>query len=150
MVIVIIKYGDFYYPKDYPTCSSSSPTFFEYKVSSSGDSASVNSLKNSTPSVSVFAKEWHCKYVTQFYTDSALSTKWTPTSQSSGKWHTYTPAFNNTKTGRDGTWNSWVKGKGQQITNNFAYTDQDRRWAAQFNSTGEKLTRTATPSETGQ
>tara|TARA_R100001460_G_scaffold8868_4_gene21833 strand:+ start:6691 stop:10995 length:4305 start_codon:yes stop_codon:yes gene_type:complete len=147
---ITVKYGDFYYPKDYPTCSSSSPTFFEYKVSSSGDSASINSLKNSTPSVSVFAKEWHCKYVTQFYTDSALSTKWTPTSQSSGKWHTYTPAFSNTKTGRDGTWNSWVKGEGQPITNNFAYTDQDRRWAAQFNATGEKLTRTATPSETGQ
>ncbi len=147
---ITVKYGDFYYPKDYPTCSSSSPTFFEYKVSSSGDSASINSLKNSTPSVSVFAKEWHCKYVTQFYTDSALSTKWTPTSQSSGKWHTYIPAFSNTKTGRDGTWNSWVKGEGQPITNNFAYTDQDRRWAAQFNATGEKLTRTATPSETGQ
>ena len=147
---IVVKYGDFYYPKDYPTCSSSSPAFFEYVISPNGTASSALTLTGAAGSQGVFAKEWHCKYVTQFYTDSALSNKWTPNNQSAGLWHTYTPAQNLTKTGRDGTWNSWVEGPGQEINNTFPYTDQNRKWAAQFNATGEKLIRTAVPSSTGQ
>ena len=98
----------------------------------------------------MYAKEWHAKYVTQFYTDSSLSTKWNPNQITSGKWHVYSPAFNTTKTGRDGTWNSWVRSPGQEITNFTDFTDENRRWVAEFDqATGEKILRSAFPSSTG-
>ena len=147
---ITVKYGDFYYPKDYPTCPSAPPAFFEYKVSSSGKSSAFSALAGATPTITLYAKEWHAKYVTQFYTDSSLSTKWNPNQITSGKWHVYSPAFNTTKTGRDGTWNSWVRSPGQEITNFTDFTDENRRWVAEFDqATGEKILRSAFPSSTG-
>mgnify|MGYP003669354975 FL=1 len=148
---ITVKYGDFYYPKDYPTCPSTPPTYFIYRVIEEGSANEIEALREGSVNqgIRLVAKEWHAKYVTQFYTDTALTNKWTPSSQSNGNWHSYGAVFKDSKTARDGSWNSWVKAPGQQITTNFPYTDKDRKWAAQFNSTGEKAIRTAIPSYTG-
>ena len=144
---ITLKYGDFYYPKDYPSCpSSTSSTSYEYRVSvGANNTGSAASLQ---PNISVFAKEWHLKYITQFFTDAALSIPWVPV-QSLGAYHSYIALENASKNGRDGTSNSYMKGLGANMSTNDPGTNNTRRWTAQFNSTGLKTARTAQPNEYG-
>ena len=135
---ITITYGDFYYP----TCRSENVYAYEYKISNGQNT--VGAAASQVPLNSVFAREWHLKYVTQLFTDSALTTKYTPNS-SGGNWYSYTALQNDSQNAASGTWNSYVLEPGGQMNQNTLAADANRRWTAYFDTTGKKQIRTATP-----
>jgi hypothetical protein len=76
-----IEYGDFNYPatasggpdENIGPASGSLPTVFRYQINQSSCSSSFSSIAN------LFAREPLAKYVTQLYTNSSLTTKYTGT-----------------------------------------------------------------------
>jgi hypothetical protein len=94
----------------------------------------------------VFAKEWSYKYVTQFYTDATLTTKWTPI-QVNGTWHSY--SGRGTSSAGVGAENSSNQGDETPVSANYLTNSNslnERRWMAQFDATGKKVNGTAVPS----
>ncbi len=142
-VKVNISFGDFYYNN-----VSDGSASYSYSVSSDGYSNSgIASFNN--PTIVVFAKEWSYKYVTQFYTDEALTTKWTP-NQTAGSWHSY--SGRGTSSADIGAENSNNQSDGSLVdAGNLSNNNllNERRWMAEFDSTGKKVYGTAVPS-TGQ
>ena len=142
-VNVRISFGDFYYNN-----VSSGSASYPYSVCNQGYSNSgIASFNN--PTTVVFAKEWSYKYVTQFYTDETLTNKWTPI-QTAGTWHSY--SGRGTSSANVGAENSSNQGDGSvvaagDLTNSNSLNE--RRWMAQFDATGKKVSGTAVPS-TGQ
>ena len=142
-VNVRISFGDFYYNN-----VSSGSASYPYSVCNQGYSNSgIASFNN--PTTVVFAKEWSYKYVTQFYTDESLTNKWTPI-QTAGTWHSY--SGRGTSSADVGAENSSNQGDGSVVAaSNLTNSNSlnERRWMAQFDATGKKVSGTAVPS-TGQ
>jgi hypothetical protein len=81
------------------------------------------------------------KYVTQFYTDAELTTKWTG---GSGNYHSYSPGGADQLCAIAGTQNaSSISGSYSNSVKN--QSNQKRRWTAKFNSSGIKTAGTAKP-----
>jgi hypothetical protein len=87
------------------------------------------------------------KYVSQFYTDAALTQAWSPNnwSESTG-WHSYS-ALDNAYVANNGMeFSNFINNNSTNYTQ--IYTDSNRRWTAFFESTGIKRMGTAIPSVT--
>ena len=136
---VKISFGDFYYNN-----VSSGSASYSYSVSNGYNGSSLASFID--PTAVVFAKEWSYKYVTQFYTDATLTTKWTPI-QVNGTWHSY--SGRGTSSAGVGAENSSNQGDETPVSANYLTNSNslnERRWMAQFDATGKKVNGTAVPS----
>ena len=138
-VKVDISFGDFYYNN-----VSSGSASYSYSVSNGYSNSGIASFNN--PTTVVFAKEWSYKYVTQFYTDETLTTTWTPI-QTAGTWHSYSgrgtsSADIGAENSNNQNDNSTVDA-GNLSNNNLL---NERRWMAEFDATGKKVSGTAVPS----
>jgi len=145
---VNVNFGDFYYPE------SNSDYFYQYQVGIGYSTANEVFPPNGTSFV--YAREWSLKYVSQFYTDSTLLTKWEP-SQVSGNFHSYRSVSPNDQdqvpnSTKQGTNNSNVVKLGNPTPTAFelaqgdVYSDSNRFFIAQFDATGKKIAGTAQPS----
>jgi len=140
-----ITFGDFYYPSAYGTASS-----FSYWISN-GQSNRATAQKTQPIATEVYAREWHFKYITQLYKDPNLTIPLTTTNgldQAGGGFHSYCAATDGSINSKYGNSNSHTNGIGQATTT--TYTDQDRRWTAQFDSNGLKNKGTAQPNRKNQ
>lgn len=140
-----ITFGDFYYPSAYGAATS-----FSYWISSG--QANRTTAQNTQPiATEVYAREWHFKYITQLYKDSNLTIPLTTANglnQTAGGFHSYCAATDGSINSEHGNSNSHTNGIGQTTTS--TYTDQDRRWTAQFDSNGKKIKQTAQPNRKNQ
>jgi hypothetical protein len=81
------------------------------------------------------------RYVSQFYTDAALTTKWTPTNYSPNTaWYGYKPVSPQTVNAKQGTSNSNSGNFKLPIssTNPDGFDNIDRKWVAYFEIDGKK------------
>jgi hypothetical protein len=140
-----ITFGDFYYPSAYGTATS-----FSYWISNG--QANRTTAQNTQPiATEVYAREWHFKYITQLYKDPNLTIPLTTANglnQTAGGFHSYCAATDGSINSEHGNSNSHTNGIGQSTTS--TYTDQDRRWTAQFDSNGKKIKQTAQPNRKNQ
>ena len=140
-----ITFGDFYYPSAYGTATS-----FSYWISNG--QANRTTAQNTQPiATEVYAREWHFKYITQLYKDPNLTIPLTTANglnQTAGGFHSYCAATDGSINSEHGNSNSHTNGIGQPTTS--TYTDQDRRWTAQFDSNGKKIKQTAQPNRKNQ
>ena len=138
-VKVNVSYGDFYYPPFGQENKS-----FAYRVSQSGTAGEVDSYEAQTQ-ITVYAREWAMKYVTQFYTDAALTTSWIP-NNTAGNYHVYHPLQTTQE-----DWNSEFGTENSSFTsqttsiNTFASENYTRRYTAQFDDNGKKIKGSANP-----
>jgi len=145
---VKISFGDFYYP------NVSSALSYGYKISSNGQT-SAGSASIETQDTTVWAKEWAMEYVTQFYTDSELSTVYPGTVNAN--FYSYSPLtilpeitpgpapFNTDS----GTENSSPLPIGVAIFPggiNAGLNQASRLFVAQFDGSGKKIKASAIPS----
>lgn len=140
-----ITFGDFYYPSAYGTASS-----FSYWISN-GQANRASAQSTQPIATEVYAREWHFKYITQLYKDPNLTIPLTTANglnQSAGGFHSYCAATDGSINSKYGNSNSHTNGIGQAPNSN--YTDQDRRWTAQFDSNGMKIKQTAQPNRQNQ
>jgi len=137
MVTASAFFDDFYYPSIY---NGTNIYAYNYRISTSPQNTSTAAL-SVAPSIEVWAREWHMKYVTKFYTNSDLTTVYNP-----GKgWYIYSPLEENEINALYGTDYSNVVGSGNPnrglSRNNF------RKWVAYFDNNGLKsLVNSNTPS----
>ena len=139
-VKVNISFGDFYYNN-----VSSGAASYPYSVTNSGY-ANAGIASYNAPTTVVFAKEWSYKYVTQFYTNENLTDEWTP-SQDYGDWHSFSGrATSSADVGAENSSNvaddQTVSASDLQNNNSL----NQRRWMAQFDANGKKVSGTAVPS----
>jgi hypothetical protein len=140
-----ITFGDFYYPSAYGTATS-----FSYWISN-GQSSRTTAQNTQPIATEVYAREWHFKYITQLYKDPNLTIPLTTANglnQTAGGFHSYCAATDGSINSEYGNSNSHTNGIGQTTTS--TYTDQDRRWTAQFDSNGKKIKQTAQPNRKNQ
>ena len=133
---VNISYGDFYYPEE------STETAYKYLISEGGNDTETEAA-NSIANKVVWAREWHAKYVTQFYTESDLRNK--ITLNSIDKYHSYRP--DNSKNATDG---AAIRGIGSDMTTPTSissnnYSNSSRSWVAVFSEEGLKKKGSAVP-----
>ena len=133
---VNISYGDFYYP------AGSTETAYKYLINKSGYDTEADAA-NSNAGTVVWAREWHAKYVTQFYTESDLRNK--ITLNSIDKYHSYKP--DNSKNATDG---AAIRGIGSDMTTPTSissnnYSNSNRSWVAVFSGEGLKKKGSAVP-----
>ena len=144
---VKLSFGDFYYPPNSDVIS------YPYSVSSRGY-ADVETASANSSTREVWAREWSMEYVTQFYTNAELTTLVGPWDISSGSFFCYqpTPIDEGNFTAVNGTENSWIGAQGADVTDSFVQTQSNqarplalRKCVAQFNTTGLKVSGSATP-----
>ena len=150
---VKVAYGDFYYPNT----SQTNQTAYQYKVSQV-NSSDAQSASSQIPGATVWAKEWSAKYITQLYTTSELKDVYS--FSQNNQWHSYQPVggtIGNDSDNSDpenfhakyGTNNPGTRQIGTDMVTpgNLALGNSiNRRWVAQFSSTGLKVPKTAEPS----
>ena len=129
-----ITYGDFYYPFGITNPS------WRYSVATVAEPDSVAASNyGGVEWTEVFAREPFFRYVTQFYTDSTLTTPWNPTQVGTNSWHAYKAR---PSAGTSGPGNPNGNDGAAVTLNNFNNSNSnpqaDRIWIAQFNSTGLK------------
>ena len=139
-VRVNISFGDFYYNN-----VSSGAASYPYSVTNSGY-ANAGIASYNAPTTVVFAKEWSYKYVTQFYKKADLTEEWTP-NQDFGDWHSFSGrAASSADVGAENSSNvaddQTVSASDLQNNNSL----NERRWMAQFDANGKKVSGTAVPS----
>jgi len=123
-----VFFGDFYYPAAY---GGSNIYSYQYRVSNTAQNtpklASTESVNQT-----LFAREWHMKYVTKFYIDADLTQEWVP---NNAGWFQYVAGSNSTDINAVyGTDYSNTSSTGDPgLTQNI-----HRRWVAYFDSTGLK------------
>ena len=142
---VRISFGDFYY-KD-----ANTPSSFGYLMSTANSSGEqIASFQ--TPVKEVWAREWSHKYVTQFYNDADL-TELATGFIGNDSWYTYSALTDqgNPLNTQSGSENSGVSGFGTKNTPSLLSGSSiaNRRWVAQFDSTGKKIKGTAKPCNSG-
>ena len=149
-VFVDVNFGDFYYP-EYANLNY----FYEYQVGDGLSSASATDF--GFQGGTVYAREWSLKYVSQFYTDSSLLTKWNP-NQQVGNFHSYRSVLlndqnQNSISAKEGTNNSNIVSLGSPTPTAALlgstindYSNSNRFFIAQFDATGKKIAGTAQPS----
>jgi len=141
---VKVSFGDFYY-KD-----ANTPSSFGYKIST--PTAIENSASFQNPIKEVWAREWSHKYVTQFYNDAGL-TELATGFIANDNWYSYSALTDqgNPLNTQSGSENSGVSGFGTvndtSLLNGASIAN--RRWVAQFDSTGKKIKGTAKPCNSG-
>ena len=147
-----IDWGDMYYPY---LRTNPSITSYAYQVTTSGanNPADATQLALSGGKQTVWAREPFLKYVTQFYTDQALTTTWSPSNWSvSAAWRGYNilagqdfyPQYDGTNTANVSKLGTDVL---QQNYGNTSNLLPFRIWAAYFDSNGLKQRATAVPSQ---
>lgn len=147
-----IDWGDMYYPY---LRTNPSITSYAYQVTTSGanNPADATQLALSGGKQTVWAREPFLKYVTQFYTDQALTTTWSPSNWSvSAAWRGYNilagqdfyPQYDGTNTANVSKLGTDVL---QQNYGNASNLLPFRIWAAYFDSNGLKQRATAVPSQ---
>ena len=131
-----ITYGDFYYPYGITNIG------WQYAVTIISE-PTVEDAENyqGTQWQNVFAREPFFRYVTQFYTDSTLTTPWTPDQQGANQWHAYK---SRPTAGIPGGQGNPIGNDGAAVTlNNFNNSNSnpqnDRIWLARFNNTGSRI-----------
>ena len=162
---VNISWGDFYYPKDYSVQLNGArapiPSSFKYNITKLGD-ANAGDSGFEGPTEPVWAREWHSKYVTQFYTDEGLipgSEFIPPTSTIGGNifnpdlaWFNYSTVSENTINSEFGTDNSnsgytesftfpntqFSNGKTEFWSNIDGFNNINRKWSAYLQANGIK------------
>ena len=142
---VRVSFGDFYY-KD-----ANTPSSFGYLVSTASSSGEqIASFQ--TPAKEVWAREWSHKYVTQFYNDADL-TELATGFIGNDNWYTYSALTDqgNPLNTQSGSENSGVSGFDTENTPSLLNGSSiaNRRWVAQFDSTGKKIKGTAKPCNSG-
>ena len=138
--------GGFYYPY------GQSDTYYAYKFYTSGQNSPhlASGQVASGYSLTVYAREWAPRYVTQFYTNPELTNKLTISNWSpSTAWFAYTPLNDTSQVAQKGTNYSSVLTSGQTNFQQNQYRNSDRIWMAFFDNTGLKQKATAIPSATG-
>ena len=128
MVSASAFFGDFYYP---PFSGASGIYSYQYRVSNTAVNT-AQTASTQSPNQTLYAREWHMKYVSKFYTNAELTTEWIP---DNAGWFVYVPVNNptdiNALYGTDYSNTS--------STGNPGLTgDIHRRWVAYFDSTGLK------------
>ena len=134
---------------------------FSYRVSNNSGYDDRSNAEDDNPSLQVFAREWAFRYVTQFYTDQALTTPWIPPGAGSTRWYAYKGFYEVSTTSNGwlsvnvkyGNENSNTRRQGSPIfQDNITGTtiglndkDLNRKWTAQFDQFGKKIIRTAEP-----
>jgi len=136
-----IEFGDFYYPKAY---GGSNIYSYPYRVSALGANTN-NQADDLIVNVPVFAREWHLKYVSQFYTDPDLTIKWNPGS-GGNKWYAYTPSTDNSSIPAE--YGTDYANTSPDASTPIASSNSARKWTAYFNLTG--LKQLTTPSQLAQ
>lgn len=133
-----ITYGDFYYPQGQTTIA------WAYQVSQVGEPDEGEAQQYNESFTTVYAREPIFRYVTQFYTNQQLTTPWSPTQPNpTNNWHTYKRVPG---AGPGGVSPSPFGDDNAAVSFANANSNQsDRRWIAQFNSSGTKLNGTAYP-----
>ena len=135
-----IDWGDFYYP------NNALETSFAYRVSFAGYNAQNSALQDS-PDITLYAREWMGKYVSQFFTDAALTQAWSPNNYSAiTGWHSYSPHESGYVADNGMEFSNFINNNSTNYTQ--IYSETNRRWAAFFESTGKKRVATAIPSVT--
>ena len=128
LVSANVFFGDFYYPAAY---GGSNIYSYQYRVSNTAQNTAQIASTQSANQI-LFAREWHMKYVTKFYTDADLTQEWIP---DNAGWFQYVAGSNssdiNAVYGTDYSNTSSTGNPG--LTQNI-----HRRWVAYFDSTGLK------------
>ncbi len=128
MVSASAFFGDFYYP---PFSGASGIYSYQYRVSNTAVN-DAQTASSQPPNQTLYAREWHMKYVSKFYTNAELTAEWVP---DNAGWFVYVPGNNTTDINA-------VYGtdySNTSSTNNPGLTqDIHRRWVAYFDSTGLK------------
>ena len=140
--LVKLSYGDFYNPTLENTVA---PSYFSYRISSQGSTDKENA-KSFVPSQTVYAREWSFKYITQLYANPELTTLYSNTTALS--FYSYCASGDTSLNGKYGnemsnTTNTALTGTDRAPVG--AASNEDRRWIAQFNGTGQKIATTAEP-----
>ena len=162
---VYLSFGDFYNPVqlyntyqvigNVPsiniTNNNVNPPSYSYRISEPYDSASEASCQE--PNDTVYAREWAFKYVSQLFTDPQLTTAFVPTAGST-KWYSYVGTSDSEINVIWGNQNSNTENGGSptniassvsQAAGQTAGQPANRKWVAQFNSTGKKIMGSAQP-----
>ena len=131
-----ITYGDFYYPY-----GITNPAWQYSVMETSQPSAQAAENYTGPQWQNVFAREPFFRYVTQFYTDSTLTTPWTPNQTGTNQWHAYK---SRPTAGIPGGQGNPIGNDGAAVTlNNFNNSNSnpqnDRIWLARFNNTGSRI-----------
>ena len=170
---VVLSFGDFYTPSQliakYKNNNVVSPALgpipivqsFAYRVSDNAGYATREEAEDDSPNLSVFAREWAFKYVTQFYLDQALTTPWIPPNASESRFYAYRGFADslNTQNGynninvRYGNENSNTRRNGSPVYTDPVtgaelganHNDWNRKWSAKFDQFGKKIVRTSKP-----
>jgi len=131
-----VDFGDFYYPAKY---GGSNIYAYEYRISST-HANTADAASALQPSKAIFAREWHMKYVTQFYTNIELTEKFNPIAYGDGiGWYCYMPSGDsNTVNAKYGTDYSNTSRNVSAPASVSPATS--RKWVAYFNGTGHKDT----------
>ena len=128
MVSASAFFGDFYYP---PFSGASGIYSYQYRVSNTAVNT-AQTASTQSPNQTLYAREWHMKYVSKFYTNAELTTEWIP---DNAGWFVYVPGNNTTDINAlYGTDYSNTSSTG----NPGLTGDIHRRWVAYFDSTGLK------------
>ena len=138
MISANVFFDDFYYPFIY---GGTNIYAYKYRVATLPKNDPNQAALLQTTTTGVYAREWHMKYVTKFYTDPDLTKEYKP----GAGWYGYTPWENNSINANFGTDFSNVVAQGSPKfgvqQNNF------RRWVAYFDGNGLKsLVNFETPS----
>jgi hypothetical protein len=141
---VRVSFGDFYYPT--PSVDSS----FGYKIAING-SGNYQTASQIRPTVEVWAREWSMEYVTQFYTDSNLSTPYVGTFDNN--YYSYSPltqlpSNNPPFNTLNGSETASPLGIGSDIVASDSLVRDgivNRRFVARFNGNGLKYSQSARP-----
>ena len=158
---VKMQYGDFYNPVAagrpcLPAAYSNiiNPSSYEYKVSTIptnniDQNTSIELASRILPTRTVYAREWHCKYITKLYTDAALQNEVTDLADG---WYSYSLGDDVSRVETTGTQSydfvlsqndrSHSQAKGTTIAS--IDSNEERRWVAYFQN-GVKQAGSAVP-----
>ena len=160
---VYLSYGDFYNPEQLlntyvnqlgvatKTTSVSNPVSYEYRISEAYDTREMAACQ--TPSILVYAREWAFRYISQLFTDPALTSAYVP-GTTGDKYFSYSGVNNDDLNVVWGNENANSENGGapnptssSSSTSTYSRSGQPfvRKWTAQFSNTGKKLMQTAQP-----
>ena len=151
-----VSFGDFYYP-DGPIDSRLSYTYEVGNQNSNTNVDAINKLFSTGQKQTVYAREWHMQYVSQFYKDAGLSQPFTGDFGNGSGLYAYKQVNDYAAPGLQTTLptaitsgtNQASVGKGE-ATNGPTYgapqsSPFDRKWLAQFDANGIKTEGSAIP-----
>ena len=129
MVSANAFFDDFYYPSIY---NGTNIYAYKYAVSAYPQDFNYQAAAATVSPTPVYAREWHMKYVTKFYTNSDLTSEYKP----GAGWYVYTPWENNSINANYGTDYSNIVSSGDPSSG--IQQNRFRRWVAYFDGNGLK------------